>query len=269
MGRVTARVPLLVLAACIAAATPALADDAKAKAKQLYDEGLRHYNLGEYTDAIAAWRQAYLVEPKPLLLFNLGQAYRLSGDCAQALTFYDSYLREEKAIKNQDDVDRAVAECKAAKPAEPAQVVAPVPPPPAEPAAATPPPVPTTATPHGDVVATATIRDPHRGHTERIVGLAFGAAGVASGAFGIYFAIHGKQLSNDLNGWNQAWGPAQESEQRAGEAANTRAWLFGGAGVACVVAGAVTYWLGARAATSDVALVPTRGGGAVAWRVAF
>ena len=97
----------------VLAATPALADDT-AKAKQLYDEGLRHYNVAEYPQAIESWKQAYLISKKPLLLFNIGQAYRLSGDCKQAMTFYDNYQNAEPTPKNQDELDQAIAVCKAA-----------------------------------------------------------------------------------------------------------------------------------------------------------
>src|SRR6185312_14156872 len=70
--------------------------------------------------AIETWKQAYLISKKPLLLFNIGQAYRLSGDCAQAMTFYDNYQNAEPSIKNQDELDHAIAACKAleAKPAD-------------------------------------------------------------------------------------------------------------------------------------------------------
>src|SRR6185437_45844 len=77
-----------------------------------YDEGLRHYQIAEYTAAIDAWKQAYLISKKPLLLFNIGQAYRLSGDCQQAMTFYENYQNAEATPKNQDELDQAIAACK-------------------------------------------------------------------------------------------------------------------------------------------------------------
>ena len=103
----------------LAVATPlgAHADDKK-KAKALYDEGLKHYNLAEYPEAIKSWKEAYLLSKKPLLLFNIGQAFRLSGDCKQAMTFYDSYQREEPSPKNQDELDDALKLCKDSKPAD-------------------------------------------------------------------------------------------------------------------------------------------------------
>src|SRR4051812_11405736 len=104
------RTSLLCLSILFASA-PALADHKKT-AVELYDEGLRHYNVAEYPEAIASWKQAYLMSKKALLLFNIGQAYRLSGDCKQAMTFYESYEREEPSPKNQNELDQALALCK-------------------------------------------------------------------------------------------------------------------------------------------------------------
>jgi tetratricopeptide (TPR) repeat protein len=52
-----------------------------------------HFTLGEYADAVADYRAAYQLVPSPGLLYDLGQAYRLEGDCADARTAYRSYLR--------------------------------------------------------------------------------------------------------------------------------------------------------------------------------
>ena len=73
-----------------AAMAPATARD---RARSFSDRGRRHYELGEYDLAIAAYRQAYLTMPSPGVLFNLGQAYRLKGDCRAAASAYRSFLR--------------------------------------------------------------------------------------------------------------------------------------------------------------------------------
>jgi hypothetical protein len=66
-------------------ATAALAEPAaprkltpkeKAEARALYEEGLRHYNVAEYADAITAFKEAYLRSGDPKLLFNVAQSYR-------------------------------------------------------------------------------------------------------------------------------------------------------------------------------------------------
>src|SRR5689334_5004774 len=103
-----------ILIASLLAATPSLADDKadKAKAKQAYEEGKVHYDLAEYKEAVASWKQSYALSKKPILLFNIGQAYRLGGDCTSAMTFYENYQRVEPNPKNQDELDQAISLCK-------------------------------------------------------------------------------------------------------------------------------------------------------------
>src|SRR5262245_38680031 len=75
------------------------------RARVLYEQGLRHYNLTEYDEAIVVWRESYRLSKAALLLFNIGQAYRLDGDCTTATQFYASYRREAaKPIKNESEL---------------------------------------------------------------------------------------------------------------------------------------------------------------------
>src|SRR5262249_7041268 len=62
----------------------------KSEARAIYESAVRHYNLGEYSEAAEAFKEAYRRTPTPELLYNIAQAYRLSGDCAKALGFYRS-----------------------------------------------------------------------------------------------------------------------------------------------------------------------------------
>jgi hypothetical protein len=104
----------------LAAAQPSPAGDdhtQAAEAAALYDEGKRHFDIGEYAQAIASWKQSYLRSSAPLLLFNIAQAYRLSGNCAQANRFYLNYRRVEKHPRNQAELDKAMARCAGVEPA--------------------------------------------------------------------------------------------------------------------------------------------------------
>jgi len=80
------------------ARAPALAADratgpgADLEAARLYAEGLRHFRAGDYDRSIAALKAAYFAAPLPPLLYNLGQAFRLKGECAEALAFYRRFL---------------------------------------------------------------------------------------------------------------------------------------------------------------------------------
>src|SRR6266508_1881615 len=79
-------------------------------AKKHYDEGITHYNLGEFDAAIGEFKAAYALTSEPGLLFNIAQAYRLKEDYKQALYFYKTYLRLMPEAVNRADVERWIAE---------------------------------------------------------------------------------------------------------------------------------------------------------------
>src|SRR5262245_58938591 len=74
-------------------------------ARELYEQGVIFYNVGEYAKAIEAFRSAYLASPKPSLLFNIAQAYRKQGDCNKAAEFYQTYLREKPDAADRQDIE--------------------------------------------------------------------------------------------------------------------------------------------------------------------
>ncbi len=61
-------------------------------AKAHFKQGRAHYSAGNYALAIKEYTKAHRMTPRPLLLFNIGQAYRLKGDKAQAIVAYQRYL---------------------------------------------------------------------------------------------------------------------------------------------------------------------------------
>lgn len=108
--------PLLLACAAAAHAGPTGGSDAD-RAAALYDQGKRHFDIGEYTAAIASWKQSYLLSSEPLLLFNIGQAYRLAGNCAQANRFYFTYKRAVPRPTNRTELEHAMAKCAGVAPA--------------------------------------------------------------------------------------------------------------------------------------------------------
>jgi hypothetical protein len=73
-------------------ASAALAGGPRDESRALYEEGQRHYHVGEYLEAAEAFKAAYKLSGAPGLLFNLAQAQRLGGDCDGARHSYQSYL---------------------------------------------------------------------------------------------------------------------------------------------------------------------------------
>jgi len=89
----------LVLLALLAAVAPAAAQPA-APPDTAYREGRAHveagdraFDAGDYRRAAEEYQAAYQLIPLPDLLYNLGQCYRLAGDTARAVEYYQRYLR--------------------------------------------------------------------------------------------------------------------------------------------------------------------------------
>lgn len=68
-------------------------DPELSQARKLAAQAQAHFDLGEYQEAIRDFRDAYRLVPSPGFLYNLGQSYRLEGDCVSATTMYENYLR--------------------------------------------------------------------------------------------------------------------------------------------------------------------------------
>lgn len=242
------------------------ADDKVAHAKQLYADGKRYYDVADYGKAIDAWKQAYVLASAPMLLFNIGQAYRLSGDCTTALKFYASYEREATKLSNKDELDEARSRCDPhptnANPPEPppkpveAPVVVAEPPKP-EPPPKPPKPIDLDAHP---MPRTRVVDD---GATERYLGLGVGAAGVALSITGIVLATRASATAHDVEQYRGEWGAAQQDLQAHGHTLATWSWITGLVGIAGVATGATLFVLGHH--TSTITLEPT----GVAWSGSF
>jgi tetratricopeptide (TPR) repeat protein len=122
-----------------AGAQPATGREREAAA--LYQQGLKHYNLGEYDQAIAALKRAYLLVEAPEFLFNIAQAYRKKGpgSCKHALEFYRSYLRAQPESPKRSNVDAMIADMEQCARTQPAATAAAIAPPPLPRAATAPP----------------------------------------------------------------------------------------------------------------------------------
>jgi hypothetical protein len=224
-------------------------------ARQLYEEGLRHYGAGEYDDAISKWEVAYQLSKAPLLLFNLGQAHRLKGDCVRARALYARYREAEPAPKNLEELVAAEALC----PVEPVSETAP------EPVAETPPAETPRVAVENEPPPAPRRRRSRRG--QRIAGIATAGAGVVIGGAGAYFGWRAADAAATVEEREGEWTPELADLEARGARDRTIALIAGGAGAAAIVTGAVVYLLGRDDPAVEVS--PTRGGAAASWRVRF
>lgn len=109
-ARALAVATLVVLASTPAHADPPLRPERiPNKARQLAAKGRAAHTAGDYTTAVEAFKEAYVLAPSAGLLFNIAQAYRLAGNCDDAAWMYRRFLDT-----NPRDDERAVAEAQLA-----------------------------------------------------------------------------------------------------------------------------------------------------------
>ncbi len=82
---------------CVAIATCHTTASARPRAPDratvAYKEGLRLLDVHEWGGAIASFKEAYKLRADASSLFGIAQAYRLSGDCVEALGYYETFRR--------------------------------------------------------------------------------------------------------------------------------------------------------------------------------
>jgi len=244
-----------------AIAQPAPADaTVEARARALYDEGDRLYNLAEYEQAIERFKEAYKLLPEPLFLYNIAQAYRQKGDCASARTFYRNYLRAAPEAENRAKVEQRIAEMESCAPPAP-----PEPPTKKEPAPVPVAPAPAPVAPAPGVHARADAA-PRRGEVPRIAGLATAGVGVvllgAAGWFARDASSQAEKLETLCRMPCDASDPDVLAADRDGVRADRLAIASSIAGGVALVGGAALYWWGWRQGREAPALslVPTRSG---------
>jgi tetratricopeptide (TPR) repeat protein len=72
------------------------------------------FNVGAYDEAARHYEAAYRLVQDPILLFNLGQSWRLGGQPERALASYRAYLRTAPATApNRELVERRIGELEA------------------------------------------------------------------------------------------------------------------------------------------------------------
>ena len=245
--------------------------------RDLTAAGDRHFDLGEYDAAIEKYREAYRLEPLPGLLYNLGQAYRLKGDCVTATLMYRNYLRLDPGTRHRALVEQhleSLAGCAAEQ--EASGAIAAItegsetePPPPEEVVVAeesAPPPPP----PEPELVVVRSRERP--GRARRVAGLVSAGAGVVAIAAGAYFAVDATRAADEVSrgfadGATWADLEAIDARGRRSEVLGVGLLATGAAALAC---GATLYTLGWRAdrRAAHAVIVPTEGGAGVevSWR---
>jgi tetratricopeptide (TPR) repeat protein len=99
----------IALLVAVAVAAPSHAADDVGTARKLFQSGTKHFDLGEYEQALADFKEAYRIKDDPVLLYNIGQALRMLKRNDEALRAYKTYLSRSSDQTHRGDVEQKIA----------------------------------------------------------------------------------------------------------------------------------------------------------------
>jgi tetratricopeptide (TPR) repeat protein len=218
--------------------------DSKLEAKQHVDRATERHEHGELAEALDELKTAFSLDPKPELLYAMGQIHVSLGQCTQAIMYYQRYLATKPDPGTANAAIEAIGVCKTNPP--PAIEV------PAQPAG--PPPVVEQPAPevaakrawYGDHVADALV--------------AGGAAAGLAGIFAYRSAVQDRDRADAATDYQRS---VELFDRAHGQRAT--AIVLGAVGAALVAAGGLHYVLTDRRARHAVSIGPSQGGGVVLW----
>jgi tetratricopeptide (TPR) repeat protein len=242
---------LLLAAVAIAACSMAAhaGEPVPQKARKLAERGRELHQRGDYSRAIIAFKEAYVLAPSPGLLFNLAQAYRLQGSCEDAALMYRRYIAtvprsavDERALAEGHlaTVTRCMERRTLNLPPDAAMSHIPSP--------------PQSGIDGLFVDAPAPPPARSRGQTLRKVGVGATIAGGAALTVAGYFAIRALNAASDverLYAEGGRWKDIQPIHERGERAESAAKWLGIGGGITAA-AGVTLYLVGRRAERAPV-----------------
>jgi hypothetical protein len=264
--------------------------------RERFLEAMRLFRAQRYDEVLPILLALYAAHSEPLYLFNLGQTYRMQGDCASARDAYRRYLetpmpdataQRRDARHSAREYVRALEPCPSQAASMPAHEAAASTPPPVlpvfsapaatEPAAA---PAPVGAAEPAGAPARAVPVERERPHSRRAAlwasGLLFGTGAgcaIAAGYWGFKARALESSLEERFGGETPArWDEQAEQDFDAGEQAVTRARWIGAAAVLSVAAGSLVLLLTRRERArprQELSLLPRRRGAEVGWTSRF
>jgi len=93
---------ITLLFAAALAPLPASAQDApgadlRTRASEHMKKGKQYQDIGDHRKAVDEFKAAYDLLPHALILYNIGNAYRLAGDKGEAITYFEKFVALEAA----------------------------------------------------------------------------------------------------------------------------------------------------------------------------
>ena len=212
----------MAIVAILLAASSARADETSA-AKEIYERGVRYYNLGQFEDALDAFQSIYTID-RPQLLFNIAQCQRQLKQYDAARLSYHAFLASGPDGGDAATAARMAQEMDARATAAQQQP---------------------SATNAASIPASTDLRamaPTDRRRPLRLVGIAAAGAGLGLVAAGVTFAVASGQAGEQA--WHGAAYDYDADQRRAGFRSGAIAsFVIGGAALA---AGSTLWILGRR-----------------------
>lgn len=223
------------------------------KAQPHIAKAMQAHKAGNFAEALAELQLAYKLDPKPELLFAIGQVNVKLERCDDAVTYYEKYLATKPTARAAADTREAIATCKAQ------QLAAQLPPPPL------PPPSDSPYLPGREKAAVTHTRAPW--YKDK-VGDALVVGGVAASVIGLVLYAGARGELDDA----ESAPDLPHYEDLVDSAHSKRTWsiVLVGSGVALIGVGVAHYMLHDRhTETRGIGMVPTTSGGLVTWSGQF
>jgi tetratricopeptide (TPR) repeat protein len=228
----------IALALVLALTASAAAETNVEKARGHFKQGKAFQDAGVFERAAEEFKLAYAADPRPEMLFNIAQAYRLAKRAAEALDYFKQYLDKQpngagadEARKHVVTLTKQIDEEAAAKEAPPPTTLPPVAPPP---------------------VATPPAPPPSGGRGLRIAGILTASTGIAAVAYGVKLAFDARGAAREIDDHVGPWTEDDKDTFEGGERANRNMKIAYAVGGALVIGGGVLYFFGRRAAAAPV-----------------
>lgn len=221
------------------------------------EAGMFAQNHGEPLLAAGLFEKAYGIVPHPLLLLDQAHAYRLAGNRAAAVYFYQRFLVESPTGNDAAEARHWLAQMGAPEVADPDAA----PPPEARPESRlVEPGVMTDVVPAPPPAASAAIGRVDRGRMLRSGGLVSGGLGLVALGAGLYFASEAGGISDELSEHNHPYDPDAVARGERAERNMTISYV---AGAALISAGVAAYVIGRARRDEPTLAVGVQGDGAI------
>jgi hypothetical protein len=240
--------PVLAMLA-VAVTSTAYAKGAGLAEQRQGDEARKACLTGDYQKGIAILSDLFVKTESPNYIYNQGRCLEQNARYEDAIVRFEEYLRVTKGsgAKEREEARDHIADCRTKVTQAAAVSPPPAPPPPVVVIQQTLPVEPKRV----EAVQQQKSEAPGRGL--RVAGITAGALGVASLATAVILNIKANSLADDLNkpgGYDRGKASQQSSY-------STGTWIAYGVGSACVVGGAILYYLGYSSEhPSAVAILP-------------